>query len=138
MKTVFLHKRVGQFARKFDGSWEANIHGRGGETIAMEALPTWFLDQLEQGDFFEKKIGKSKCSSDDNFCKKIGREFSEKRMKLKRLTVESVNKVGGDRFLYLKDSDGYVYLVARRPNSKLGFFIDYWKAYQNIIVMENK
>jgi hypothetical protein len=65
---------------------------KGGSTIAVEELEPWFFAALKPGDFFDKKIGKSRCHPDENFCKKTGREEAEKQAKTKRFTVQSITE----------------------------------------------
>ena len=125
---IFLHKRVGEFHKNIDGSWSSSVHGRGGETVAMDAIPVWFSRDLKEGDFFEKRVGKSRCSMDDIFCKKTGRQFAESRLKLKKLTVTSVENSESEIKIYLRDSQKDTYLLVGYKNAKFLFLKDHWES----------
>lgn len=121
--TVFLHVRL----RELNDDGEIIVHAKAGETIAMEPIQGWVVDTLNQGDFFEKKIGTAKCSDEDNFNKKIGRDLAQSRMKSKKLTVISNDNYTKVRILVLEDTDGDRYFLYRYKNANLAYLMDFWR-----------
>lgn len=89
---------------------------KGGTTIAMEPIQAWFFDTLQIGDFFEKKVGIARCSLEDNYCKKTGRDLAVSRLKPTRLTV--IRQLGNG--IVVEDKNGALYYL-RKVNSKVFF-----------------
>lgn len=123
MSIQFFHKRI----RAAIGSIRLEVYARGGETIAMDTPPSWFINSLNVGDFFEKKVGKARCSSDDNYCRSVGRELCEKRMKLTKLTVDRIVALGDIIQTELIDSEGFIYVIRTCTNSTSSRFVNYFK-----------
>lgn len=123
MSYQFFHKRI----KKAINSLRLDVCARGGETIALDTPPSWFINSLTIGDFFEKKVGKAKCSSDDNYCRSTGRELCEKRMKLTKLTVDRIVTLGDIVQTELIDSDGFIYVIRTCTNSTSSRFVNYFK-----------
>jgi hypothetical protein len=98
---------------------------KGGETIAMEAIEPWHLDQFEVGNFFTKKVGVARCSDEDNYNKKVGRELALSRMKDTVLTVIDFKDYGEMKLAVLEDNKGKQYIVEKRPNFKRVHFVSY-------------
>jgi hypothetical protein len=101
------------------------VDPKGGETIALEVPATWFLETLQPGDFFEKKVGKARCSDDDNYNKKTGRELATSRMKTVRLTCGHNKLYGEDRIVILIDPTGHQYVLKTSGKHYAPHFIDY-------------
>ena len=101
------------------------VEARGGITVAMDELQSWFVEGLKEGDFFEKKVGQARCSDEDNYSKAAGRELSKGRMKAKRFTVTVVSKEGDALFVVLTDSDGFRYTLAKYKNANSVFFEEF-------------
>jgi hypothetical protein len=97
----------------------------GGQTIAMEEIAPWLLDTLKSLDFLTRRIGVARCSHEDNYNKKTGRELAESRMKPIVLTVLSNEDYGSNRILVLKDDKGKVYTLEKRFNANSVHFISY-------------
>lgn len=125
MTIQFQHKRNYEPVITDDMLLKIEVHPRGGETIAMESIQTWFLESLKVGDTFEKRVGKAKCSLDDNYSKKAGRELSQSRMKLTKFTVISHNVFGGNLIVRLEDSNKKTYTLCSKVGSKIAHFIEY-------------
>jgi hypothetical protein len=89
---------------------------RGGETIAFEVPEPWVIEALTIGDFLTKLVGKAKCSDEDNYSKKIGRELASSRMKATVLTVVRLENYGELRTAVLEDSKGHKYYIEKAPN----------------------
>lgn len=64
---------------------------RGGTTIAIESLKPWFHKTLVLGEKITKQIGKARCSEQDNYNKKTGRELAKSRMTKVVLTVVNID-----------------------------------------------
>lgn len=103
------------------------ISSKGGETVALEVIEPWFFDSLTVNDFFEKKVGFARCSDDDNYCKKTGREFSTSRMKSVRLVVKQILTNGEEKLLILMDANNNLYTLQKINGYKVRF-IDWNKA----------
>lgn len=103
---------------------ESQLLATGGKTIAIEELSKWFLLSLQEGDFFEKKVGKAICSNEDNYNKKIGAELSSKRMKLTKLQVSKIIKVN-NAIVHLSDTEGNIYTFVTVGGSERARFINY-------------
>jgi hypothetical protein len=101
---------------------------RGGTTLAMEQIEGWYFDTLEVGTFFEKSIGKARCSKKDNYCKKVGRELAVGRMKTTRLTVIAVvdEPSRNTRVVALRDSkDNSLYLMRKKAGTSRVYLSNY-------------
>lgn len=122
---LFVHNRNSRSFRQAGGKWIETIDGRGGATIAMEELQAWFFEDLKLFDFFDKKIGKARCSEEDNFSKKAGRDLALSRMKIKTLTVVDVDNQEKSKTVTLRDKEGSLYLLLKYKNAKSVFFIGY-------------
>jgi hypothetical protein len=103
----------------------SSVNPRGGETIAVEVPPPWFIETLQPQDFFMKSVGKARCSDEDNYNKKVGRELAQSRMKPTRLIVLSNQDFGGVRILVLEDKDKNKYVFEKRVGNKQVHFIGY-------------
>jgi hypothetical protein len=123
MSIVYRHERNISL-NKFG---EHCIDALGGTTIAMESLKPWILDTLEVGNFFEKKIGVAKCSKEDRYNKKSGRELASSRMKLVKLTVSYILKTADRTTLSLVDDNGTSYLFIKYKTASEPFFVGYYK-----------
>lgn len=95
----------------------------GGETLAMEAIPTWLVKELVIGDFFEKSLGKAVCSKSDRYCKSIGREVAKSRMKKIKLTVISIDVWDNYRLVLLADKDKNVYSIKSVNGKQHAYFL---------------
>ena len=93
-KIVYCHNRNEEFLydEGLDISLGVAVNPKGGSTVAMEPIQSWLLDTVAQGDSIQRKIGIARCSEDDNYCKKTGRELAKSRMKTKTLVVVNVIK----------------------------------------------
>lgn len=109
MKLAYCHNRV----------MDEDIHSpvvispRGGSTVAMESIQSWLLDQLQQGDTIVRKIGIARCSEDDNYCKKTGREIAESRLKQTMLTVVNIVRLGELVVVFFEDEKGNLFEVKK-------------------------
>lgn len=126
MNTQFHHKRNYKAVMTDDFLVKVEVEAKGGVTVALESIPSWFLDQLKVGDTFEKRVGKAHCSKDDNYSRKSGRELSESRMKLIKFTVESSSLFGMTRIVTLIDNDSNRYTLCSKQGSKNAHFIEYY------------
>lgn len=124
MTIQFFHKRI---RKAISSIHRLDIFARGGETIAMETPPSWFVNSLNVGDFFEKKVGKARCSMDDNYCRSVGRELSTQRMKNIKLTVDRIVRLGDIIQTELIDKDGFIYVIRTCENSTSSRFVNYFK-----------
>jgi hypothetical protein len=119
MKITYYH------IRKEDGE---HIAPRGGVTLAMEQIEAWYFDTLEMGTFFEKSIGKARCSRDDNYCKKVGRDLAVERMKPTKLTVIAsiVSPVDNKKIVVLKDAkDNSLYYLKKVTGNNRVYLDEY-------------
>lgn len=132
MKLQFNHHRM--ITKKCDQSFcEANINlnfePKGGITVCLESLQSWFVNSLEETDFFDKKVGKAYCSSKDLYNKKIGRDLSIERLKNTRLTVNKIVKFTMSsmtvRHVELIDSKGSRYKLRTESDQGMARFIEY-------------
>lgn len=101
------------------------VNPRGGKTIAMEDIEPWLLNQLTVGDFFTRRVGVARCSDEENYNKKTGRELAESRMKPVVLTVLAKNDFGSIVVAALKDEKGNVYGLELKKGAKSVHFISY-------------
>jgi hypothetical protein len=105
---MFYHKRNYSMNKYL----ESCVAARGGSTFYLEEIPAWLFDQLKEGDFFEKKVGKAKCHPDDVYCKKTGREEALRQAKKVRLTVEDIRELAsGNMSMTLYDGQHSFILV---------------------------
>jgi hypothetical protein len=101
------------------------LSAKGGKTIAMESIPLWFAKDLKTGDFFTKSVGKARCSDEENYNKKTGRELSQSRMKPMVFTVMVNEGVPDNGHLVLRDKAGCIYIFEKKPGSQYLHFIEY-------------
>lgn len=95
----------------------------GGSTIAVE-LSEDSLKEVQVTDKVMIKLGIAKCSEDDCFNKKVGRDLASSRMKEVPLEVTSISKykAEGSRIItrVVVEKDG-VYLVFTRSSDSRNF-----------------
>lgn len=121
MSVIFHHKRN----YCFNKLGEVETFALGGETIAMEEIQPWLLECIDVGDFFEKKVGKAVCSEKDRYNKKLGRELSLKRMKVRKFTVLRIGFLNNKLIIDLSDDENFKYRLVKHNNCDSVFFIDY-------------
>lgn len=124
MSIQFCHIR--KFIPQFNlcnFTYESVLSARGGETIAMQEVQPWLIEQLKVGDFFTKLIGRARCSDKENYNKKIGREIAKSRMKPTVLTVISSKDFSGVRVVILSDDKNNLYVLQKKPNCQKVHFI---------------
>lgn len=109
MKLAYCHNRV----MDEDIDSPVVISPRGGSTVAMESIQSWLLDQLQQGDTIVRKVGIARCSEDDNYCKKTGREIAESRLKQTTLTVVNIVRLGELVVVFFEDENGNLFEVKK-------------------------
>jgi hypothetical protein len=106
MKTVYCHNReIEEVLNPTSEFILARVSPSGGSTVAMEPVQSWLLDTFQQGDSIQRKVGIARCSIDDNYCKKTGRELAESRMKTTTLTVINIVKHEGRTTVFLEDAN---------------------------------
>jgi len=116
MKIVYCHNR--EYIMKVL-EWEGFrpndiVNPRGGSTVAMESIPSWLLDQLQQGDTIVRKVGIARCSTDDNYCRKIGRQLAESRLKQVMLTAVNIVKIGTEyTVVFFEDEVGNLFEIKK-------------------------
>lgn len=125
MTIQFHHKRNYEPVITDNMLLKIEVCPRGGQTIAMESLQTWFVQSLKVGDTFDKRVGKARCSIEDNFNKKTGRELAESRMKLMKFTVVSHNIFAGTTIIRLEDSNKNNYTLCSKVGSKIAHLVEY-------------
>lgn len=132
MKLQFNHHR--NVIKKCENPLcENNLHlnyePKGGITVCVESLSSWFVNSLEETDFFEKKVGKAYCSNKDLYNRKAGRELSLTRLKNTRLTVNKIIKYPMSsmtvRYVELIDSSGSRYKFRTEDDKGEARFIEY-------------
>lgn len=121
MKVVYCHNRVYKYWIVSDQRptpKTGELSSRGGSTVAMEAIQSWVLDTLEQGSSIVRKVGIARCSDEDNYEKKKGREIAFSRLKQKTLTVVNIVKIGPYVTVFFEDEDDNLYEVkkSKDPN----------------------
>lgn len=124
MTIQFNHKRKFHTVDNFPdiGGMEYHVvNPRGGTTIALEVIEPWFFDSLAVNDFFDKKVGSARCSKDDNYCKKVGRQLSTQRMKTTRLVVQSLVSNETEKIIILVDSNNNLYILKKINGHKVHF-----------------
>ena len=118
MSTLFTHNRNGIVGNDFSLS----LDPRGGLTVAIEAPHTEVIKQIQVGESFDQKVGIAKCSTEDNYNKKIGRELAVSRMKSTNLKcVEVQDEPNGDRLVALSDGNNNALLFKRLAAGKVFF-----------------
>lgn len=122
MNIQWNHSRI----RSYNGPFGAEeVKSRGGLTVALEVPEPWVLESLVIGDFITKKIGMARCSHDDNYNKKTGRELSLSRMKVMTLTVVGLHNNGTEMYVVLQDTDGHSYELEKKTNYTKVHFVGY-------------
>lgn len=118
----FFHYRIPTYKKDPFGFsiYQNGISAKGGQTIAMEELKSWFVNALSEGEFFTKKVGKSRCSDKENYNKKIGRELSLSRAKIITLTVQKILILTNSKEVHLTDTEGNNYFVQAVLNDNQG------------------
>lgn len=114
MKLVYCHNRKQNILQPYQsGRWW--IDPRGGSTVAMEAIQSWLLENLQMGDTIVRKIGIAKCSDEDNYCKKTGREIAKSRLKQTTLTVVNIVRLGTIQTVtvFFEDEKGNLFEVVK-------------------------
>ena len=106
-------------------TYESKLSATGGITIAMQELEPWFVETLQDGDFFTKSVGKARCSDKENYNKKTGRELAVSRMKPMVFTVLSNRDFGGVRILILKDEKQNMYELHKKARNIRVHFLGY-------------
>lgn len=112
MKIVYCHNRIYDFYDDELGTF-AKLNSRGGSTVAMEAIPSWLLDTLAQGDSIVRKVGIARCSDEDNYCRKTGRELAQSRMKTTSLTVINLVKTDDATIVFFEDEAGNLFEIKK-------------------------
>lgn len=127
MNIQFNHARKYDIVFEQDGTMNMDrISSRGGKTIALEVIEAWYFDTLQPGTFFEKMVGSARCSDDDNYNRKTGRELSKSRMKNKRLTCIAREAVGDTTVIVLQDQDENRYVLRKESRYNKVHFVEYY------------
>jgi hypothetical protein len=118
MKIIYCHNREYETFLGHDGyTLDGRVSSRGGTTVAMEAIQSWLLDQLVQGSTIVRKVGIARCSKDDNYCKKTGREIARSRLKQKTLKVVNLVKIGPNyTVVFFEDEDKNLFEFRKSPD----------------------
>lgn len=114
MKVVYCHNRKYDVVDNFPdigGMENLVLSARGGTTVAMESIPSWILDMICQGDSIVRKVGIARCSDDDNYCKKRGREIAESRLKQTSLTVVNIVRIAKFVTVFFEDENDNLFEV---------------------------
>ena len=110
MKIIYCHTRKSEyFIPEYQYATDIRCAAKGGITVAMEAIQSWLLDTLEMGNTIERKIGIARCSDEDNYCKKTGRQIAQSRLKSKTLKVVNKVKIADFIIMFFEDSDGNLF-----------------------------
>lgn len=112
MKLVYCHNRTFNKVQRMDGT-SLDLSPRGGSTVAMESIPSWLLDTIEMGSTIVRKVGIAKCSEDDNYCKKTGRELAQSRLKQTTLKVVNIVKIGTFVTVFFEDDNNNLFEVKK-------------------------
>jgi hypothetical protein len=121
MSILFHHKRnVG--INKF---FAPCIEALGGTTVAIEQPKSWILPTLKVGEFFDKKVGIAKCSDEDRYNKKLGREIAVSRMKPVRLTVKRIVSTDAYTQIEFISDVGSHFIFRKYSSANEVFFVDY-------------
>lgn len=125
MDIQYVHNRkyVNDLAKRFKDCTVGGIASRGGETVAMQALEPWFIETLVPGDFFTKQVGFARCSDEENYNKKTGRELAKSRMKNMVFTVVSNNQYSSTRILVLQDEKGRLYGIQKNSGAQRAWLV---------------
>lgn len=121
MKIIYCHTReMEPYLPEGGYTYDCRISSRGGTTVAMHAIQSWLLPTLRIGDFIERKVGVARCSKDDNYNKKIGRDLATARMKATTLTVINIfgdvvffEDTNGNMFEFKKSKDPHCAILVR-------------------------
>ena len=117
MKVIYCHNRENYSVVRPDLAGElfteTDVSPRGGSTVAMESIPSWLLDTIEQGSSIVRKVGIARCSKDDNYNKKKGREIAESRLKQVTLTVVNIVKIGPAVTVFFEDENDNLFEVKK-------------------------
>lgn len=112
MKIVYCHERnmemkvTGQSPTDNQTLYgEIIIAPKGGTTAAIESIQSWVINTLEPGMTIQRKVGLAKCSDEDNYNKKIGRDLAQSRMKLTTLTVIKRIEIGDFTSVIFEDDN---------------------------------
>jgi hypothetical protein len=139
MNIQFCHKRVFEFNMyRFDSPKQYSA--KGGLTIAMQELTSWFVNSLQEGEFFVKSIGVAQCSTKDNYNKKVGREISSQRLKQKELTVDRVVvltiKGSQVKQVELIDKESNMYIIRSKvdDNNGVARFVNFIPSQQRNLI----
>lgn len=120
MSIIYLHSRnVGQ--NKFG---QYCIDALGGKTVAMESIKPWLVADLKVGDFFDVRVGIAKCSDEDRYNKKIGRDMAKSRMKPSKLTVKSTHHIEDRSNFTLVDDKGNSFMFVKYASASEVFLVD--------------
>lgn len=112
MKIVYCHNREVEEVQRMDGI-SLQVSPRGGSTVAMEAIPSWLLDTIEMGSTIERKLGIARCSDEDNYCKKTGRELAQSRLKSNLLKVVNIVRIGTFTTVFFEDKNKNLFEVKK-------------------------
>lgn len=132
MKIIYCHNRniepntleVTNVCHKFkEVSLSRVVNPRGGTTVAMESIQSWLLDNLSQGDQIVRKLGIARCSKDDNYNKKTGRELAFSRLKTKLLTVVNIVKLGPNVTVFFEDEDENLFEVKKSADPNCAILV---------------
>jgi len=124
-KTSIIYWRNMGIQYNHKRKYNDDLNPKGGETIAVEDIQAWYLTQAEPDNFFSALVGKARCSDDDLYNKKTGRELAASRMKQTKLTIVSNTEYGNERFVLLRDEKGHEYLFRVIKGAKVGHFVEY-------------
>ncbi len=116
MKIVYSHNRnyiIPPLPKTEYGSEATEIDPRGGSTVAMESIQSWLLDTIEVGSTIERKVGIARCSEDDNYCKKTGRELAHSRLKTTLLKVVNKVTIGPNVTVFFEDKNKNLFEVKK-------------------------
>lgn len=113
MKIVYAHNReFEQSVHPTEGDILV-VSAKGGRTVAMEVIPSWLLDYLQQGDTIVRKVGIARCSLEDNFCKKTGRDIAQSRLKITTLKVVNIVKISTFTTVFFEDENKNLFEVKK-------------------------
>lgn len=113
MKLVYCHNRMYEENQDKTFGHYLEVSPRGGSTVSMESIQSWLLDTIQQGDSIVRKVGIARCSEDDNYCKKTGREIAQSRLKQTMLTVVNIVKIGPSVTVFFEDENDNLFEVKK-------------------------
>lgn len=119
MKILYCHNREHKLVEEFPSYEVLTVNPRGGTTVAMEVIPSWLLDTLAQGDTIIRKVGIARCSKDDNYNKKTGRELALSRMKTKTLTVINL----ATETILVEDEDDNIFEIKKSKDKDCAILV---------------